>query len=150
MNNINRIPLWGWLMGISAVLIGLYASYLRMQPKIIINGTQFRIDVAATSEAREKGLSGRVALPEKTGLLFIMPNTSQHQFWMKDMNFPIDFVWIDNRTIVDVTENVMPNSVDLLSTVVKPKKNANLVLEIPAGSIKKYGIQIGQPVRFKL
>ncbi len=150
MHTIKHMPLWGWVMGLSGILILLYISYLRMQPKISINGTEFHIELAVTPEAREIGLSGRPSLRDKTGLLFIMPNTSEHQFWMKDMNFPIDFIWIDTRTIVDITENVAPNATNLLSTVVKPKVSANLVLEVPAGSVKKYGIQIGQTVRFKL
>ena len=31
-----------------------------------------------------------------------------HQFWMLDMHFPLDFIWIKENTVVDITENVRP------------------------------------------
>lgn len=55
---------------------------------------RFRVEVAADEVARERGLSGRASLPADAGMWFVMPTPGLHGFWMKDMRFPIDLVWI--------------------------------------------------------
>ena len=52
------------------------------------------MDLADTPEKRFQGLSGREILEEGTGMLFVFQEERQHTFWMKDMRFPLDMIWI--------------------------------------------------------
>src|SRR4051812_1798797 len=63
---------------------------------INIAGQHVVVDLATTPTTREQGLSGRAALPENHGMLFVFDTPGVYPFWMKDMNFPIDMIWISN------------------------------------------------------
>ena len=66
-----------------------------------------RADVADDAESRQRGLSGRESLDDGEGMLFLLANDSP-SFWMKDMRFAIDIVWIRDGRVVDVTADVPP------------------------------------------
>jgi uncharacterized membrane protein (UPF0127 family) len=113
---------------------------------LLTPSSKFRVTIAKTPSTREKGLSGRASLALDEGLLFIFPKPGMYPFWMKDMNFPIDIVWIDStRAIVGISENISPETYpDSFS----PPKNIQFVLEVNAGMAKSSGLQIGDVVSF--
>jgi hypothetical protein len=79
--------------------------------KINVNGKTFSLEIADTKEKMERGLSGRASLATNTGLLFIFDKPGIYSFWMKEMNFPIDIIWLDkNKKILGTTKNLLPNS----------------------------------------
>lgn len=109
------------------------------------NGQVFTVEVARTEKEITQGLSGRKTLADNAGMLFIFPQKSIYAFWMKEMNFPLDFVWLDNEMVVDLTKNVLPpdkNNQNNLP-IYRPKQPINRVLEINAGLIDKTGLKIG-------
>src|SRR3989344_573955 len=68
---------------------------------IQIMGQNIRVNLATTDAAREQGLSGRENLKEEEGMLFVFDYPDKYSFWMKDMNFPIDMIWIiENKKII--------------------------------------------------
>ena len=66
-------------------------------------------------------------------MLFVFKRSGRHGFWMKDMNFPIDILWLRNGRVVYVAENVPPPSSGETPVPITPAKSANLVLELEAG-----------------
>lgn len=67
--------------------------------------------VADTSETRQKGLGGRENLPDDTAMLFVFEKPDAYSFWMKDMKFAIDIIWINEvGRIVYMENNVSPNT----------------------------------------
>lgn len=108
-------------------------------------GKMIEVMVADTPETRAKGLGGREGLAQDEGMLFIFDSDAKYPFWMKDMQFPIDILWIsDKGEVVDIRENV------LLSTypaVFAPNSPARYVLELPAGFAKENGVSVGEIVR---
>jgi len=109
-----------------------------------IGGQSIRVDVAATSATREQGLSGRERLGDGEGMLFVFPSDGKYAFWMKDMYFPIDIVWISSSSnIVDIRESVPPESYPAIFT---PRREARYVVELPAGFVEEYGVHIGDSV----
>ena len=79
-------------------------------------------------------------------MLFMYEEPGLHEFWMKDMKFGLDFVWIDSeRKVVGVTENVSPES---YPEKLNPPLPVNYILEVPAGSVKKFDIKTGDQVAF--
>jgi uncharacterized membrane protein (UPF0127 family) len=120
-------------------------------PSASINGHVFSLEIAKTEAQRERGLSYRPSLPQDTGMLFLFEKPGQYSFWMKDMHFPLDMIYINNDTVVYVFKNVPPpRSLKQTLPIYTPDTPADKVLEINAGLSKKYGIKKGNKVKFKI
>lgn len=116
------------------------------EPFITINNARIEVELADTPETRMQGLSGRESLKEDKGLLFIFPESSFYSFWMKEMNFPIDIIWInDEFEVVDIEHSLTPNT---FPESFGPQNSAKYVLEINAGLSEYYGIKIGSKIIF--
>ena len=111
------------------------------------------VDLAITPAERNQGLSGREELPEGTGMLFVFEGDQHLSFWMRDMNFPLDMVWIDSAcTVIDATLNApapLPGQELADLPRFSPKAPARFVLEINAGEFESGGITKGEAVRFE-
>lgn len=116
-------------------------------PAIIINSHKFNIEISNTEEKRELGLSYRQSIPQDSGMLFVFNSPGQYEFWMNGMLFPLDFVWINNNTIVDLTKNVDAPINGAPVRIIKPKSDVDKVLEINSGQIESNRIEIGQKVQ---
>lgn len=98
--------------------------------EVIVGEREFEVDVADTRESRRQGLSGRESLAENEGLLFTFENPGTYPFWMRDMHFPIDIIWIqEDKTIVGVAENLSP---DTFPQTFPPPEPITYVLEVHA------------------
>lgn len=116
----------------------------RFEQTLFINEVSIPVDVANTDPERTQGLSGKSALDEKAGLLFVFEQPDTYGFWMKDMQFPIDIIWIDETwVVVDITENISP---DTFPRVFKPQTPIKYVLEVNAGFATKNNISVGDVV----
>jgi uncharacterized membrane protein (UPF0127 family) len=89
------------------------------------------------------GLGQRPALPEGRGMLFILPSLEVQSFCMRDMRFPIDFIWLVPGRVAGLTKNVSPQDQQACYNSPEP---VNYVLEVPAGFCDRYGVQVGDPV----
>lgn len=110
---------------------------------------QHTIDVyvAKTPKQLYRGLGKRKQL-DKDGMLFVFGQTKKHGIVMREMQFPIDIVWIDHGVVVDIAPFVHPEPGVSFSDLRRyfPRKEANLVLELPAGGVETYGIRIGTEI----
>ena len=109
-------------------------------------------DTAVTAEERGQGLSDRASLAGDAGMLFFMTEERVPGFHMRNMLIPLDFVWIStNGTVVDLTENVphpAANNGEVL-TGISPSEPVKYVLEVNAGVIETWDLQIGDVVTFE-
>lgn len=113
---------------------------------ITFNKGRIAVDVADTEATREQGLSGRATLAENHGMLFFFDAPGRPGFWMKDMLFSIDIIWISKDwTVIDITKNLSP---DTYPNAFSPAAEAQYVLEVPAGFADIHHIQIGQSLSF--
>lgn len=114
--------------------------------EIIINSTVLSVDISDSDCKRVLGLSGKTSLNEE-GMLFVFNEVGNHGFWMKDMNFPIDILWIGtDYKIIGIENNVSPDSY--------PKSFgetylAKYVLEVQANFSLKNKIKLGDKIIFK-
>ncbi|MBI3385224.1 DUF192 domain-containing protein [Candidatus Gottesmanbacteria bacterium] len=142
------------LLILSFAAISLYFIKLQRTSKLLsstikINEQEIKVKLARTSREIEKGLGGQDQLTEKEGMLFIMPGYDRYSFWMKGMKFPLDIIWIEKDTVVDITKNIpLENNGNL--TIYQPKTPANLVLEVNAGFSDKFGIKVGDKLFYSL
>lgn len=112
-----------------------------------IGDTRIQVSVADDDKEREQGLSGVSNLPENEGKLFIFQEETTPGFWMKDMAFPLDIIWISKEgSIVALTEDLSPSS---YPDIVSPPVPVTMVLEVNAGFAQRHGIHEGQFVTFK-
>ncbi len=123
-----------------------------IQPSVTIGDTTWPVDLAVTPAQRSQGLSGREDLPQGTGMLFIFEQDQRLTFWMPDMNFPLDMVWIDSGCqVVDATLNApIPEPGQGLADLPRfsPGSPARFVLEINAGEFEKAGLEAGETAAF--
>ncbi len=116
-------------------------------PYIAIGLNSIRITIADTETERSLGLSGTSSLPKRHGKWFVFNTPGKYGFWMKDMNYPIDIVWVrDDMIVSSVEENVLPES---FPEVVYPKENIRFVLEINAFEARELGITTGTLLTLK-
>ena len=140
-----------YIIFIVLIIIGVFSFWFYtkhpLSGTVKINDATFVVDLAVTSIEKEKGLSYRKTLAPKHGMLFVYDHKELYPFWMKGMNFPLDFIWLDGNKIVDITKNVQPAD-GLNMHVVKPLLPVDKILELNAGEVEAYNIQIGDTVLF--
>ena len=115
-------------------------------PSVLVNGRLVRVEVATTTAAVRKGLSGRLRLEEDEGMLFIFPVADVYRFWMPDMRFSIDIIWIRDGRVVDITRNASEDFDPASPVFYSPKVKAKEVLEVNAGFAARNGLEIGDEV----
>lgn len=99
------------------------------------------VGVAATPDIREKGLSGHAPLAVNEGMLFLFDDVRTKQFWMKDMLFPIDIIWISPEWRVNGwTTHVLPES---YPNFFFSPRNTQFVLEVPEGTVERLKLSTG-------
>ncbi len=107
------------------------------------------VEVVNTPASTTQGLSGRTDIGAD-GMLFVFPQKQVRYFWMKDMRFDIDIVWISDNKVVGITPSV-PKPVDQtpdnrLETY-SSQQEIDMVLELKAQDAKKYDINPGDAVQ---
>lgn len=123
---------------------------VKNKAEIKINDQIIIADVAHDEESRSLGLGGRESLNINEGMLFVFEEPGIYPFWMKNMNFPIDIVWInsDNK-IIQVNENVQPQpgATDDQLAQYKPQIPVKRVLELRAGRARLLNAEEGDLVK---
>lgn len=129
-------------------VLKVYNYFYWPELTITVADSRLNVLVADTPEHWLKGWSGRENMGSHHGMLFRFIIRDDHGIVMRDMNFPLDIIWLDSGQIVDMAPNVSPEkgrSEDEL-TVYRPRLPANAVLELPAGFITEKGLKIGDTV----
>lgn len=108
-----------------------------------IEGNHLIASVASSQRAKTKGLSGVQSIPLNEAKAFVFDKEDFHTFHMKGMNFPLDFIFVnDQGTVVDIVTNVNP---DFEGTITS-KYPASTVYEVNAGWAAANKIEVGQTV----
>lgn len=151
------------LFGLGAWFFGFRGQADFGRGEVQINGKVFKVEVADTIRSRAQGLSGREGMDEDYGMIFIFDSPAMQGFWMKDMNFPLDMIWIKGDSpsqifpgktwegkIVGFKENVQPEPEKTVFglTVYNSPEPVDKVLELNAGTVQKKGIKVGDMVKF--
>lgn len=126
----------------------LTQSTVYYQAKVLsINSAELKVEVADTLDKKITGLSNRESMPQDTGMLFVFDKVDNYEFWMKDMKFGLDFIWLLDNKVVDLHENI-PSPVGSSDEPVriKAKELVNGVIEVNSGWINAQGVKIGDTV----
>lgn len=109
-----------------------------------IDEVPIRVEIANSNNERIKGLSDRKDLKNVDGLLFVYPEAGYYSIWMKDMNFPIDIIWIgEDLKVVGIDKNIGP---DTYPKSFRPPVPVKYILETNVRYSDTYDIHAGQSV----
>ncbi len=140
------------ILGILILLILIFITVDVLTPKLPgaeINGHVFSLYLAKTPQEQETGLAKFNKIDKNQGMLFIFKKADYYSFWMKNMRFPIDIIFIKDNKVVAVFQKV-PVSPNENPPVYTTKAKADKVLEINSGLTSEYKIKIGSKVRLSL
>lgn len=132
---IISVTLWAWQSSVKS-------------PTAKINNRTFKLYVAKSDKDKQVGLSKYKNIDSSQGMVFRFPKANYYPFWMKEMKFSIDIIYIKDGKIVTIYKNVpLPktNSSPLVYTSTAP---ADTVLEVNAGLSQKYNFKKGDKVNF--
>ena len=144
-------------MNVSLCIIQLFAFNQSFAEEIVYShaivttstGEEISVEVADTLKKRSLGLGKRMSLKKGWGMLFVFEKRKPHRFWMKDMQFPLDVIWLDNHRIVHIIHNAKPANYRDEPEVMNSPVPVNFVLEIAAGRAEKLRLKTGQRMKFK-
>jgi uncharacterized membrane protein (UPF0127 family) len=104
--------------------------------------------VADTDDKRTKGLSGVENMSENQGMLFIFNYPSKQGFWMKEMMFPLDIIWLDsNNSVIHIEKKLQPCTSVLFCSVYSPSSDAKYVLETISGFTDLHSVNEGDKIK---
>jgi hypothetical protein len=104
------------------------------------NGQQIQAEVVSTPEELRQGLKGRKKI---NPMLFLFPDSGKHTVWMADTPAALDIVWMNQAgQITELEHSAQPYTLRQRGG----KTRSTSMLELPAGTAKTAGLQIGQTI----
>lgn len=116
--------------------------------QIFIGEQKLNVEIVNTEPSRTLGLSGRETIGTD-GMLFVFPQKSYQQFWMKDMKFNLDFIWFADGKVVEIMKNVpRPEAGQSLETLPRfvPRQPVEMMLEVVAGDAESRNLREGDEI----
>ncbi|MFA6253541.1 MAG: DUF192 domain-containing protein [Patescibacteria group bacterium] len=120
--------------------------------QIIINNKTFFVEVATDPATQRQGLSARQSLNTENGMLFAYAEKKDLHFWMLDMKFNIDLLWINDDKVVGIEKNMpvpLAGAEDKDLLIYSSPEPVNRVLEINSGLADQYGLKVGDSLEYK-
>jgi len=120
------------------------------EPRVVLGGKTFSVEVAETSAEHELGLMFRDSMPADHGMIFIFQDESPRSFWMKNTRIPLDIMYFDrDLRMVSISADTPPCKVVYCPSYpsVAPAK---YVLELNAGSAASLGVGVGDQLTLDL
>jgi len=112
--------------------------------EMTIGSTTLTVEIASTPAEQQAGLSGRPSLALGHGMLFVFGTPGEYGFWMKEMLFSLDIIFINSeKSVVTVYPELTPGT---YPEAFYPANPALYVLEVPAGFAAQHGIVEGSKV----
>ncbi len=122
----------------------------RYIPVFFPDGSKIMAELAMTEEERQRGLMFREDLGENQGMLFLFSEEGIYPFWMKNMKFSIDILWLDKeKRVVHIEAEVPPCPRDPCPSYA-PAQEALYVLELKTGWTKRHGLKLFDKIEFIL
>lgn len=120
--------------------IAAYLMWPRLaKGEVRVDDEVFKVRIMHTDRERRQGLMGLPGLGEREGMLFVYEKPARYPYWMKDMLFAIDIIYINNGRIVDMALNMPPPKPGEAPASFRPAEPAERVLEVAAGTAQKLG-----------
>lgn len=126
-------------LALAAVLGSACAAENAEQPSLRIGPHTFQVEIAATSQQRQRGLMGRTRLPDNGGMLFVFDTVGPHCFWMRNTPLPLSIAFIDAGGRIADLADMHPHT----DTLHCPTSAIRYALEVSQGGFRQRGIKPG-------
>ncbi len=128
-----------------------FAPLFIKSAKVTIKTNTFSLWEAASEKDKQIGLSNKSTLSDSQGMIFTFDKPDYYGFWMKNMKFPIDILFLEKNTIVSIFPNVPnPKSPSDPLPIYTPTKPSDTVIELKAGTAQKNNFQVGDTAKISL
>lgn len=118
-----------------------FALFLAASPAT--STTTLRVEVVSKPADLQRGLQGHKPLGEGEGMLFVLPQSEIAAFWMKEMAFAIDILFLRaDGTVSNVAPRAAPCKA-VACPVFRSSTKVAYVLEVPAGWSERHGVGAG-------
>ena len=112
-----------------------------------IGSHPLQVEVRKTTAEQDLGLSWRQSMGTNEGMVFVYEQPQRVMYWMKGMNFPLDFIWIRDGKIVGINTHVpAPTKENPVPKTLAPAMEVDTVLEVNAGWVDEHKVSIGDTV----
>lgn len=111
-----------------------------------IHGNKILLERAISPKEREIGLMGREVLKDNTGMIFEFSPPQPVGFWMKNMKISLDMIFISNKKVVKIYNNV-PICRKEMCDIYFSETPIDYVIEVPEGYCNRNGISLKQDVK---
>lgn len=119
---------------------------------VTLGSRELNVEIVKTPVSITQGLSNREQLGSD-GMLFLLPVTEVPTFWMKDMKFDLDLIWLRDNRIVGISKQV-PKPAPAINLkdlpVYSPQESADMVLEVGSGKSDQWSLRRGDLLHFPL
>jgi len=133
----------GYSLVVVAVLALVLPFFFVGHPMATLKSTgkQYQLEIVSTAASQEKGLGGRRSMASDKGMIFVFGSPMVQCFWMKDMQFPLDIIWLNSaKQVTKIAANVSP---DTYPQKYCSDSTTKYVIELNAGEAEKANMHIG-------
>ncbi len=132
------------LIPILSFLIGSLIANIQTVDTLSLNDHRIELLIPTTPIHFQQGLANISQIPANTGMLFDFQKTTQTKFWMKNMQFALDLVYLDqDNRILEIKEVLPPCPLQGSCPKISATTSFQKVLELQAGSIQKLQLKVG-------
>jgi len=104
------------------------------------------VEIADTPETQTKGLMGRNALDDGSGMLFVFERLEPQKFWMKNTPLSLDIIFIgEDGCIINIVESTTPMS----NQRYRSSGPVKYVVEVRAGFAKRFQLDTDTCIQWK-
>ncbi len=118
---------------------------LPISATIDIRGNRIELEVAETPDQRATGFMFRAQIPDNRGMLFPFAPPRPVQFWMRNVQLPLDMVFLRQGEVVAVAADVPPCTATPCPTY-GPSEEIDQVIELRGGRAAEIGLQVGDRI----
>ena len=114
------------------------------------DGHDIRAEVMTRPEDLMRGMMFRESLAPDRGMLFVHTAPGRYPYWMFQCLIPLDIIWLNaDKRIVEISADTPPCKGPANTCPTYGGNHESLyVLEIAGGMAKKYGLKVGDTIRF--
>lgn len=103
------------------------------------------LEVARTPQQQATGLMYRQSLADDRGMLFPFARSQTVSFWMKNVEVPLDMIFLQDGRVVEIANDVPPCNTNPCPTYGSPLP-VNAVIELRGGRAVELGLQVGETI----
>ena len=130
-------------IAIPLILIGLLSGDTDQQAQLSLSGRSYTVEIADDPFEQMRGLMDLEGLDNDEGMLFVYTDDRVVQFWMKNVSFPLDMIFLDRcGSVIQIHEHAIPND----TTIIRSRSPVRAVLELPGGASKRDQIRKGDKI----